>query len=362
MARRRSPSSIPTGASSGSNAAGQNEIKANIAVKVTAPMVKVTRPMSTFSGDRQCETMIADSFVISPAYTPGVGNCCERVRLRGALVRPGSAANSACATRGRCVRASRCMTRPRFVSRLTGGSARLARVTGADDRWSYPVPVTPPRLRRAGSGWPPGNGHQPAAQALPAQPQPLLPGRGGGLLRQSGLAAGWPAPRHRGPVRHAPLAHIGLLATPARPDGWRATCSSIWPRSRRWVSPVRHCPRTPGTCGGPSRVAFEEDNRDLIDQMVVDSAHEGWFTSAPAGWKRLDEASPTTTSRNSPCGACPAGRRTATPPPPGPPGSASSRPTRASIVVHGDQVYAKLDDRAIYQPRCFVPAETGAGT
>ena len=40
-------------------------------------------------------------------------------------------------------------------------------------------------------------------------------------------------------------------------------------------------------------VAFEENNRDLIDQMVVDSAHEGWFTSqtAPAGWKRLDEAS-----------------------------------------------------------------------
>src|SRR5260370_35606509 len=42
-----------------------------------------------------------------------------------------------------------------------------------------------------------------------------------------------------------------------------------------------------------ARQDFEEDNRDLIDQMTVDSAQEGWFTakSAPAERKRLDRAS-----------------------------------------------------------------------
>jgi hypothetical protein len=37
-------------------------------------MVNVTAPMSTFSGVVKAQTVIADSFVISPAYTPGVGN------------------------------------------------------------------------------------------------------------------------------------------------------------------------------------------------------------------------------------------------------------------------------------------------
>jgi uncharacterized protein involved in type VI secretion and phage assembly len=50
------------------------EIQANSSVEVTAPMVEVTAPMSTFSGVVQCQTMVAESFVISPAYTPGVGN------------------------------------------------------------------------------------------------------------------------------------------------------------------------------------------------------------------------------------------------------------------------------------------------
>ena len=50
------------------------EVTANIDVSVTAAMVDVTAPMSTFSGIVKCQTVIADSFVISPAYTPGVGN------------------------------------------------------------------------------------------------------------------------------------------------------------------------------------------------------------------------------------------------------------------------------------------------
>ena len=50
------------------------KINANVEVDVTAPMVNVTAPMSTFSGVVKAQTVIADSFVISPAYTPGVGN------------------------------------------------------------------------------------------------------------------------------------------------------------------------------------------------------------------------------------------------------------------------------------------------
>jgi uncharacterized protein involved in type VI secretion and phage assembly len=50
------------------------EINANVSVDVTAPMVNVNAAVSTFSGIVEADTVIADSFVISPAYTPGVGN------------------------------------------------------------------------------------------------------------------------------------------------------------------------------------------------------------------------------------------------------------------------------------------------
>jgi uncharacterized protein involved in type VI secretion and phage assembly len=50
------------------------EIEANLELKVTAPMVEVSAPISTFSGVVKAQTVVADSFVISPAYTPGVGN------------------------------------------------------------------------------------------------------------------------------------------------------------------------------------------------------------------------------------------------------------------------------------------------
>ncbi len=50
------------------------EIQANATVSVTAPMVEVTAPISTFSGIVQCQTLIAEVGVVSPSYTPGVGN------------------------------------------------------------------------------------------------------------------------------------------------------------------------------------------------------------------------------------------------------------------------------------------------
>jgi len=50
------------------------KLDANVSVEVTAPMVEVQAPISTFSGIVQGQTFIAESFVVSPGYTPGVGN------------------------------------------------------------------------------------------------------------------------------------------------------------------------------------------------------------------------------------------------------------------------------------------------
>jgi uncharacterized protein involved in type VI secretion and phage assembly len=50
------------------------QIQANVSVDVTAPMVKVEAPISTFSGLVKVGTLIAEQMVMSPAYTPGAGN------------------------------------------------------------------------------------------------------------------------------------------------------------------------------------------------------------------------------------------------------------------------------------------------
>ncbi|HEX8093011.1 phage baseplate assembly protein V [Jatrophihabitans sp.] len=55
-------------------AAGSIEIQANVSVEVKAPMVNVTAPISTFTGVVKCQSVVAEAFVVSPAYTPGVGN------------------------------------------------------------------------------------------------------------------------------------------------------------------------------------------------------------------------------------------------------------------------------------------------
>lgn len=53
---------------------GSIDITANSSVNVTAPSVNVTAPTSTFSGIVNCQTLIASVGVVSPSYTPGVGN------------------------------------------------------------------------------------------------------------------------------------------------------------------------------------------------------------------------------------------------------------------------------------------------
>jgi uncharacterized protein involved in type VI secretion and phage assembly len=55
-------------------ASGAVTVFSKLTVDVTATAVNVTSPMSTFSGIVKCSTLMADAFVVSPAYTPGVGN------------------------------------------------------------------------------------------------------------------------------------------------------------------------------------------------------------------------------------------------------------------------------------------------
>jgi uncharacterized protein involved in type VI secretion and phage assembly len=55
-------------------ASGAITVFSKLTVDVTATAVNVTSPMSTFSGVVKCSTLMADAFVVSPAYTPGVGN------------------------------------------------------------------------------------------------------------------------------------------------------------------------------------------------------------------------------------------------------------------------------------------------
>jgi uncharacterized protein involved in type VI secretion and phage assembly len=50
------------------------EVQANVSVDVTAPMVQVDAPLSTFSGMVKVGTLVAEQMVMSPAYTPGAGN------------------------------------------------------------------------------------------------------------------------------------------------------------------------------------------------------------------------------------------------------------------------------------------------
>ncbi len=45
-----------------------------MSVDVTAPLVNVDAAVSTFSGVVKATTFIADVGVVSPMYTPGVGN------------------------------------------------------------------------------------------------------------------------------------------------------------------------------------------------------------------------------------------------------------------------------------------------
>ncbi len=55
-------------------ASGQVQIRANATVDITASTVNVHAPTAIFDGMIQCTNLIASVGVVSPSYTPGVGN------------------------------------------------------------------------------------------------------------------------------------------------------------------------------------------------------------------------------------------------------------------------------------------------
>jgi len=56
------------------NAGGQIEVQANATVEITASAVNVHAATATFDGMVNCTTLTASVGVVSPSYTPGVGN------------------------------------------------------------------------------------------------------------------------------------------------------------------------------------------------------------------------------------------------------------------------------------------------
>jgi uncharacterized protein involved in type VI secretion and phage assembly len=56
------------------NAAGEVSVTANATVELTASALNVHAPMADFDGVISCQTVIAESGVVSPSYTPGAGN------------------------------------------------------------------------------------------------------------------------------------------------------------------------------------------------------------------------------------------------------------------------------------------------
>ena len=56
------------------NVAGQIQITANSTVEVTAPALNVHSAAANFDGMITCQTIICESGVVSPMYTPGAGN------------------------------------------------------------------------------------------------------------------------------------------------------------------------------------------------------------------------------------------------------------------------------------------------
>lgn len=249
-----------------------------------------------------------------------------------------------------------------FVTRLLA-DPRDSLASGADDWWSYPVPVTPSTSaqgRARLTTWamittPLRKLYQPSHSRFYAVAvevfcdQPGLPRAGSHrdievrfvMRRWRTSVTGAPRPTRR--LARNLLTHLAAqqnvhFTGAALPEDVR----DLW-----WAD----------------HVAFEENNRNLIDQMVVDSAHEGWFTSrsAPAGWKRLDEASADDVEQDFPMWRLP--RR------PDDCDAAATRSTWFGIIpthsgehfVRGGHVHAKLDDRAIYQVRCFVRQKPAPG-
>ena len=245
-----------------------------------------------------------------------------------------------------------------FVKRLLADPRDSLHWT-ADDRWSYPVAVTPQptahgRARLATSKlittrlrklYQPSHNRFYAVVVEVFCDEPGLPRAGPHndidvrfvMRRQRTSVSGEPRPTRR-------LAR-NLLVDLAAQQQTELTGAEV-PEDVRDLWWADHA----------WRQAFEENNRDLLDQVIADSSQEGWFTgtSAPPVWKRLDEVSASDVEQEFPMWRLP--RR------PEDCDAAGTRSMWFGIIptysgdhfVRNRTVHPKLDDRAIYEVRCFV--------
>lgn len=252
-----------------------------------------------------------------------------------------------------------------FVQRLAADPRDSLAFT-ADDRWSYPVPVTPPltahgRARLATSQlivtrmrklYQPSHDRFYVVVVEVFCDQPGLPRAGS----HDDIEVGFVMRRHRtsvsggrGPTRRLARNLLIELAqqqdvpmTGAQPP---EDVRDVWWAEQAW------------------RRQFEQDNHDLIDQVVVDSQHQGWFVTpaGPAGWKDLGNRGPDETEETFPMWRLPQRDEDCE--------AARTRSTWFGVIPTYSAEHAtrngrpqpKLDDRAIYELRCFVRQRPAPG-
>jgi len=252
-----------------------------------------------------------------------------------------------------------------FVKRLLA-DPRDSLAYGADDVWSYPVPVTPAlnahgRARLATSQlittglrklYQPSHNRFYVVVVEVFCDQPGLPRAGSHddigvsfvMRRQRTSVSG-----ARGPSRR--LAR-NLLVDLAAQQNVAFTGAEL-PEDARdlwWADKIW-------------REQFEQDNQQLIEQVQVDTDDEYWYAAKgqPAEWQRLEDTDLPADEQSFPMWRLP--RR------PEDCDAAATRSTWFGVVptfsdehsVRGTKVQAKLDDRAIYHLRCIVEQKPAKG-
>lgn|GEM_PF-4184674 len=251
-----------------------------------------------------------------------------------------------------------------FVQRLLA-DPRDSVAYGKDDRWSYPVPVTPSlsahgRARLATSQlvttklrklYQPSHNRFYAVVVEVFCDQPGLPRAGSHdditvnfvMRRQRTSVSG-----ARGPSRRLArnllvdlAAQQHLAFTGAEPP---EDVRDLW-----WAHSWQE--------------RFEERNRDLLEQVQISSDEEYWHApkGQPAEWRRVEGTDPPADEQTFPMWRLP--RR------PEDCDAAATRSTWFGIIptysaehsVRGTKVAAKLDDRAIYSLRCMVAQKPAKG-
>ena len=252
-----------------------------------------------------------------------------------------------------------------FVNRLLA-DPRDSLASGDDDFWSYPVPVTPgsgakgrdrlatyrlikTRLRKL---YQPGHNRFYVVVAEVFCDQPGLPRAGSHEDIEVGFVMRRQLTSVTGPRRPALRLARDLLLELAReqkltPAGGEppADVRDLWWADHAW------------------RARFEEDHRQLFDQLHVHNPTEGWVTGQPgtASWATITDAAPAANEETFPMFRLPPRDEDCD--------AARTRSMWFGVIptysgdhyVRGGAPAPKLDDRAIYEIRCFVRQKPARG-